>query len=91
MSLVEENLKTPKGNKAGFDYLVDLGITHVQIMPMYDFATVDELHPTVMYNWGYDPIQYNVPEGSYALNPQDGLFPCERMSSYGIILASKKV
>ena len=72
MSLVEENLKTPKGNKAGFDYLVDLGITHVQIMPMYDFATVDELHPTVMYNWGYDPIQYNVPEGSYALNPQDG-------------------
>ena len=72
MSLVEENLKTPKGNKAGFDYLVDLGITHAQIMPMYDFATVDELHPTVMYNWGYDPIQYNVPEGSYALNPQDG-------------------
>ena len=64
MSLVESGLVTPQGNKAGFDYLVDLGVTHVQIMPMYDFATVDELHPTVMYNWGYDPIQYNVPEGS---------------------------
>ena len=62
MSLVESGLVTPQGNKAGFDYLVDLGVTHVQIMPMYDFATVDELHPTVMYNWGYDPIQYNVPE-----------------------------
>lgn len=72
MSLVESGLVTPQGNKAGFDYLVDLGVTHVQIMPMYDFATVDELHPTVMYNWGYDPIQYNVPEGSYALDPQDG-------------------
>ena len=72
MSLVESGLVTPQGNKAGFDYLVDLGGTHVQIMPMYDFATVDELHPTVMYNWGYDPIQYNVPEGSYALDPQDG-------------------
>lgn len=71
-SFVETDLKTPKGNKAGIDYLADLGITHVQIMPMYDFETVDELHPEVMYNWGYDPVQYNVPEGSYALDPQDG-------------------
>ena len=71
MSLVESGLVTPQGNKAGFDYLVDLGVTHVQIMPMYDFATVDELHPTVMYNWGYDPKFYFAPEGSYSTNPND--------------------
>ena len=54
----------------GLDYLVDLGVTHVQIMPMFDFATVDENHPDVYYNWGYDPLQYNVPEGSYATGSQ---------------------
>lgn len=71
-SVVEEGLKTPEGNKAGLDYLVDLGITHLQFMPIYDFATVDELHPSIMYNWGYDPMQYGIPEGSYASNPNDG-------------------
>ncbi|MGN1183324.1 MAG: type I pullulanase [Faecalibacillus sp.] len=72
LSVVESGLKTPKGNKAGLDYLIDLGITHVQLMPIYDFATVDELYPTVMYNWGYDPMQYGLPEGSYATDPSDG-------------------
>ena len=72
LSVVESGLKTPQGNKAGLDYLVDLGITHVQLMPIYDFATVDELYPKVLYNWGYDPIQYGLPEGSFATNPKDG-------------------
>lgn len=72
LSVVESGLKTPQGNKAGLDYLIDLGITHVQLMPIYDFATVDELYPKVLYNWGYDPIQYSLPEGSYATNPKDG-------------------
>lgn len=72
LSVVESGLKTPEGHKAGLDYLVDLGITHVQLMPIYDFATVDELFPKVMYNWGYDPIQYSLPEGSYATDPNDG-------------------
>lgn len=72
LSAVESGLKTPNGHKAGIDYLVDLGITHVQLMPIFDFATVDELFPKVMYNWGYDPIQYSLPEGSYATNPNDG-------------------
>lgn len=52
----------------GLDHLVELGVTHVHIMPIADFVTVDELHP-VDYNWGYDPIQFNVPEGSYATSP----------------------
>ena len=51
-------------------YLKDLGITHVQIMPFYDFATVDELHPEEKYNWGYDPQQFMVPEGSFSSDPE---------------------
>ncbi len=59
---------TFKGLKTGLDHLEELGITHVHIMPISDFVTVDELNP-VEYNWGYDPIQFNVPEGSYATDP----------------------
>ena len=72
LGLAQSDTRTPRGELSGLDYLADLGITHVQIMPMFDFATVDENHPEVYYNWGYDPLQYNVPEGSYATNPQDG-------------------
>lgn len=58
------------------DYLKDLGVTHVQIMPMYDYASVDETKVTTSlgsnYNWGYDPKNYNAPEGSYSTNPYDG-------------------
>lgn len=58
------------------DYLKELGVTHVQLMPMYDYASVDETKVTnnlgSNYNWGYDPENYNVPEGSYSSNPYDG-------------------
>ncbi|MBQ2943413.1 MAG: type I pullulanase [Ruminococcus sp.] len=55
------------------DYLKELGITHVQINPFYDFATVNEAKDLAdQYNWGYDPENYNVPEGSYSSNPYDG-------------------
>ena len=55
------------------DYLKKFGVTHVQILPMYDYATVDEEKTdTPQYNWGYDPKNYNVPEGSYSTNPFDG-------------------
>ena len=57
----------------GIDYLKKLGITHVHLMPVFDYATVDEASPkSEQYNWGYDPLNYNVPEGSYATNPFDG-------------------
>ena len=59
------------GQKFGLDYLKELGISHVQLMPVYDFGSVDEKHPELVYNWGYDPVQYNVPEGSYASDPND--------------------
>ena len=53
----------------GLDYLKNLGVTHIQILPMYDYGSVDEANPETGYNWGYDPVNYNVPEGSYASDP----------------------
>ncbi|MCR4561946.1 MAG: hypothetical protein K5694_01895, partial [Bacilli bacterium] len=63
---IEEGRKTEGGHPAGFDYLKFLSPTHVQLLPIYDFKTVDELEPEKSYNWGYDPVQYFVPEGSYS-------------------------
>lgn len=54
------------------DYLKRLGVTHVQLMPVFDFGSVDEAGDTQEYNWGYDPLNYNVPEGSYATDPFHG-------------------
>lgn len=64
-----ESGKTQTGQVTGLDYLKSLGITHVQIMPSYDFASLDESSNKGEYNWGYDPKNYNVPEGSYATDP----------------------
>ncbi|AIO18683.1 Pullulanase [Candidatus Izimaplasma bacterium HR1] len=70
-SYTEPGLTTKQGNKAGLDYLIDLGITHVQLLPIYDFGGVDESDPTKHYNWGYNPEQYNVPEGWFSTDPDD--------------------
>lgn len=56
----------------GIDYLKQLGVTHVQINPFYDFGSVDEAGSNNQFNWGYDPKNYNVPEGYYSTNPYDG-------------------
>ena len=69
LAFTHENTKTDAGYSTGITYLKELGITHVQIMPMFDFATVDELNIQAFYNWGYDPLQYNVPEGSFTTQP----------------------
>lgn len=71
LGLIERNRKTKGGNPAGFDYIKMLGVTHLQLLPIFDYATVDEEHPDTTYNWGYDPAQYFVPEGSYASKPAD--------------------
>lgn len=63
----------------GIDHLKQLGITHLQILPMFDYGSVDEtktadgskLNAEGSYNWGYDPVNYNVPEGGYSTNPAD--------------------
>ena len=74
LGLTEAGTKTKAGNLSGLDYLKSLGVTHVQLLPIFDFGSVDELGDlsyNAQYNWGYDPQNYNVPEGSYATKPAD--------------------
>lgn len=70
LALTEPETKTKEGQKTGIDHLKELGITHVHILPSYDFNSVDETQtPSNQYNWGYDPVNYNAPEGSYSTDP----------------------
>ena len=76
LGLIETGTKTSGGVSTGLDHMVDLGITHVHLLPVYDINSVDESKmddDTVNhYNWGYDPLNYNVPEGSYSSDPYHG-------------------
>ena len=70
IALTEEGTKNVYGQSTGTDHLKELGITHVHILPSYDYASVDETKLDIpQYNWGYDPQNYNVPDGSYSTNP----------------------
>ena len=72
LALTEHGTVSPAGDKTGIDHLKELGVTHVHILPSYDFNSVDETQlPSNLYNWGYDPVNYNTPEGSYSTNPAD--------------------
>ncbi|WP_073201497.1 type I pullulanase [Gracilibacillus kekensis] len=71
LGLTEKNTSTTDGYSTGLIYLKELGCTHVQLLPIQDFARVDELRPEESYNWGYDPLHFMVPEGSYATNAND--------------------
>lgn len=70
LALTEPATHSPLGDKTGIEHLKELGVTHVHILPSYDYNSVDETNlPANQYNWGYDPYNYNVPEGSYSTNP----------------------
>jgi len=70
IALTEQNTTNSKGQLSGLDHLKELGITHVHVLPSYDFGSIDETRlADNKYNWGYDPKNYNVPEGSYSTNP----------------------
>lgn len=72
LALTEPFATSPEGLATGIDHLKELGITHVHILPSYDYNSVDEANPQLNeYNWGYDPLNYNAPEGSYSTNPND--------------------
>ncbi|WP_077624283.1 type I pullulanase [Sediminibacillus massiliensis] len=71
LGLSEKDTRTSSGHSTGLSYIKDLGCTHVQLLPVNDFARVDESKPDGGYNWGYDPLYYQVPEGSYALDATD--------------------
>ncbi len=72
LAFTEQGLTNAAGVPVGIDYLKALGITHVHLLPVYDYATVDESNPDSGFNWGYDPKNYNVPEGSYSTDPTKG-------------------
>lgn len=72
MGMVEDGTETPEGEKSGINHLEELGITHVQLLPVQEYASGDERQKAdeyTWYNWGYDPVLFNTPEGSYASDP----------------------
>lgn len=72
LALTETGTTSPEGEKTGIDHLKELGVTHVHILPSYDYNSIDETNlQNNTYNWGYDPQNYNTPEGSYSTNPSD--------------------
>lgn len=76
LGLAETGTKTQSGYPTGLDYIKELGVTHVHLLPSYDYGSVDETKlarkGAPQFNWGYDPVNYNVPEGSYATDAYQG-------------------
>lgn len=73
LGLIETGTTNGKGVATGLDHIKELGITHVHLLPVYDYGSVDETRlSTPQFNWGYDPVNYNVPEGSYSTDPYNG-------------------
>ena len=72
LGLTERGTKNAHGYSTALDHLIELGITEIHILPMFDYSSVDEASSSAQFNWGYDPLNYNVPEGSYSTNPYDG-------------------
>ncbi|MCI0765513.1 type I pullulanase [Bacillus sp. TL12] len=72
LGVTEKGTRGPGGVRTGLDHIKDLGVTHVQFLPIFDYASVNEEKLNEpQYNWGYDPKNYNVPEGSYSTNPYE--------------------
>lgn len=87
-ALAKEGLKDKDGNPQGIDYIASLGVSHIQLMPVFDFQTISDDEPFSTYNWGYDPIFWFAPEGSYSSDPSD---PYKRMEELrGLVAAFHK-
>lgn len=86
LALTEDGTHSPDGLSTGIDHLKELGITHVQILPSFDYGSIDELTlEKGNYNWGYDPKNYNAPEGSYSTDPSD---PAARIREFKKMVAA---
>ena len=73
LGLTETGTKTAGGMATGLDHIKELGVTHLHLLPIYDYGSVDESNlDKPQFNWGYDPVNYNVPEGSYSTDPYNG-------------------
>ncbi len=77
--LSQTGTTSAEGLKTGIDHIKELGVTHVHILPVFDFRSIDETNSEHAYNWGYDPENYNVPEGSYATDAAD---PANRIREF---------
>lgn len=71
LALTETGTRSAQGEATALDHLRELGVSHVHLLPSADFGSIDERNPDGAYNWGYEPMNYNVPEGSYATDPAD--------------------
>ena len=90
LGLTETGTINEEGLSTGLDHLKELGVTHVHLLPFYDFYSIDESKPDQpQYNWGYDPLNYNTPEGSYSTNPYDGITRIREMKELGKNVSSK--
>lgn len=86
LAFTEKGTKNAAGQATGIDHLKELGITHVHLLPSYDFASIDETKlDENKYNWGYDPQNYNVPEGSYSTDPAN---PVSRIKEFKQMIQS---
>ena len=73
LAFTEVGLTNSHGIPVGVDYVKNLGATHIHLLPVFDYKTVDETKlSTAQFNWGYDPQNYNSPEGSYSTDPYHG-------------------
>ena len=73
LGLTETKTRSQDGTVTGLDHIKSLGVTHIHLLPSFDFNSIDESKAgSAQYNWGYDPLNYNVPEGSYATDAYDG-------------------
>lgn len=70
--ITETGIKTKGGRPIGLDHIKALGITHLHLLPVFDYGYTDETRSRPQFNWGYDPVNFNVPEGSYSSDPYDG-------------------
>ena len=79
LGLTETNRKTKSGRPTGLDHIKALGITHIHLLPVFDFGFTDERRKNPQFNWGYDPVNFNVPEGSYSTDPFNGTVRVKEM------------
>lgn len=73
IGLTESGTKNSFGQSTGLDHIKELGVTHIHLLPTFDHRSIDETRlDELQYNWGYDPLNYNVPEGSFSTDPFNG-------------------
>ena len=92
LGLTETGTTTASGIPTGLDHMKDLGITHVHLLPIYDYASVDETQSDKpQFNWSYDPENYNVPEGSYSTDPYNGAVRVAEMKQMVKVLHDNQI